>query len=130
MINVNVGSSIWKLGTYWGTERLPNNFCDLSKRVIWCFIVVTLSTIGFGFYLSYLIASIAASFSVGFIIWSMPIFFLVGILSCILTIVAASVAKVTVDEVMESESSGKLNYCVEVCRSIKGKFCPMVNEVN
>jgi len=128
-INVKNGSSVWQLATCWGTDVLPNNFCTLFWSCVWRLFFVVIGCLLFGAYLGCLFATIAASFSVGFIIWSMPL----AITLTIILVIAAGVVAVFIGEKAKESTienpKGALSNTINAYRSWKDKYCPKVDEV-
>lgn len=125
-IKVKTGSSIWKLATYWGNDNLPNNFCDLIKNVAWCFCVSFFVASTLSAWIACVLASIAASFSVGYVIWSAAFAVFVGVTSLIL----AAVCSELLSSHLRRNPSERLGNIQTVYMSWKDKFCPLVKEVD
>jgi len=128
-INVKNGSSVWQLATCWGSDCLPDNFCTLFWSCLWRLLFISMGSVFTGAYLGFLLATIAASFSVGFIIWSTPLMITVGLF----LIIAGGVSVVIVIEKMKESTienpKSALSNTINAYRSWKDKYCPRVEEV-
>jgi hypothetical protein len=128
-ITVKKGSSIWKLDTNWGESGVSSNFCQLFWSVLWCFVVVTVAVILFSSYLGFLIATIAASISVGFIIWSPPLAIFAGLVAFIAIIALIAFTHVLASDAMDENPTGALSNSVNAYAAWKNKYCPQVKEI-
>jgi len=124
-IKVKTGSSIWKLATYWGNDNLPNNLCDLVKNTAWCFCVSFIVVIALSAWVACILASIAASFNVGYVIWSIAFSVFVGLICLIL----AAFCSELLSSYLRRNPSERLSNAQTVYMSWKDKFCPLVKEI-
>lgn len=125
-IGVKKGSSIWQLATEWGNEDVPTNFCSLVFTVARNFTVIALFITCFSTYIGLLLASIAASFSVGRVIFNGPV---VALIVCIVAIVLISSVVVIVDKIKYNavgNPAGVVGNTLNAYRAWKGKYCPKV----
>jgi len=127
-ITVKTGSSIWKLDTNWGNDCVSLNFCSLFWSVFWGFVMVSVGAILTGAFLGFLFAGIAASISVGYIIWTIPIMFVLLTTISILTIVAIAFTHIKASDTMEENPTGALSNTVNAYSAWKNKYCPKVVE--
>jgi hypothetical protein len=124
-IKVKTGSSIWKLATYWGSDNLPNNLCDLVRNTVWCFCVSFFVVGLLSAWVAFILASIAASFNVGYVIWSAEFSVFVGVICLIL----AAFCSELLSSHLRRNPSERLNNAKTVYTSWKDKFCPLVKEI-
>lgn len=124
-IKVKEGSSIYKLATYWGADPLPSNFCDLFRNVVWCFLVTSVVVSGLSSWIGCVLATIAASISVGYIIWSAAFV----IFSVILALIVVVTIGVLGENHLRNNPSQRLDNAKLVYRSWKDKFCPLVEKI-
>ena len=127
-IAVKKNSSIWKLDTNWGNDTVSTNFCSLFWSVFWGFIMVSVGAILTGAFLGFLFAGIAASISVGYVIWTMPITILSGIVVVVSVIFAVAFTHMKASDTMEENPTGALSNTVNAYSAWKNKYCPQVIE--
>ena len=128
-INVKKGSSVWQLDTCWGSDFLSNNFCSLFWSCLWRLFFIFVGCLLTGAYLGILFAVIAASFSVGFIIWSLPLISTVSIFVCICIIFSIFLICEKAKESTIENPKGVLSNTINAYKSWKDKYCPKVEEV-
>ena len=128
-ISVKNGSSIWKLATLWGDEMLPTNFCSLFWCVVWRLFFISMGCILTGAYLGFLTASIAASISVGYVIWSTPILITSGLITIVSCIFLFVFTHYKATESMDNNPKGLMSNTVNAYSSWKNKYCPKITEL-
>jgi len=124
-IRVKEGSSIWKLATWWGTDNLPSNFCDLIQNVFWCFLVTFFFVAAASAWIACVIATLGASFSVEYVIWSIPLILFAVFVGFILFGIIFSI---TYDH-FSAHPNQRLVSIKIAYRSWQDKYCPLVEEI-
>jgi len=124
-IKVKEGSSIWKLATYWGTDDLPSNFCDLTRNVVFCFLVSFVFIIMISAWVGCVFATIAASISVGYVIWSVALSIFIGIIGLIFCCFLVEIQR----GYFKEHPSERFDNVKIIYRSWKDKFCPLIEEI-
>jgi hypothetical protein len=123
-IKVKEGSSVWKLATYWGLDFLPSDFCSLVRNAVWCFVVTSFIVVTLSFWVSHVLATVAASVSVGYIIWSTSVVVLMVCIGFVLLAIACALT----ENFLSNNPNEKLNNAKIIYHSWKDKFCPLVEE--
>ena len=127
-ISVKNGSSIWKLDTNWGSDSVSSNFCSLFWSVFWGFVMVSVGSVLTGLFFGFLFAGIAASISVGYVIWTMPIVVITSFAAISLAIVVTAFTHMKASDTMEENPTGALSNTVNAYSAWKNKYCPQVIE--
>jgi len=129
-ISVKSGSSVWQLATLWGDERVPDNFCSLFWRVVLRFILIASGCVITGLFLGFFVAGVAASISVGYVIWTMPIVIVSGIAAIVCVSILYGFLHYKTTESIDENPSGFVSNSVNAYLSWKNKYCPKVVELD
>jgi uncharacterized membrane protein len=127
-ISVKNGSSVWQLATLWGEESVPTNFCSLFWLVTVRFGLISASCICAGLFFGCFFAGVAASISVGYVIWTVPITIIVALTALIFVIFVAAFIEVKSKKAMDNNPKGAISNTVNAYSSWKNKYCPKVIE--
>jgi len=128
-IKIKNGSSMYKLATWWDTEQMPKNFCSLFWTVVIRIGFISLGCTAAGTVLGFLLASIAASISVGYIIWTASIAVVTALIVVIALIFMAAATYCLIENTIEEEPEGKLSNIATIYSGWKNKYCPTVEEI-
>lgn len=127
-IRIKNGSIIYKLATLL-EDDLPTTFCGLFWTLLFNSAILAFLITITGTYFGYITAALAASVSVGYMVWTIPIVVTVFAILLLLTILLIAFLHITLKDIVDENPEGKVSNMSVMYFAWKEKFCPLVEEI-